>query len=386
MQKDNIKADPDKIRGSLLGGAAGDALGYAVEFLGEAQIFSHYGPNGIQRYELDTVRKKALISDDTQMTLFTANGILVGETCTSLHGIGGEPMKYVPTSYQDWLCTQETDAEKRESLRSDGRRHISWLLDVPELFSRRAPGNTCLSALNAQKNGKTHGDIDNPPNHSSGCGGVMRVAPMGLKPSPYADIRTIDREGANLAAITHGHPLGYIPAAVQTHIINRIVYPEQQMTLKEITLEAIETAADLFAEKEPTDALISLLHLAVALSSDTADDLENIHRLGEGWTGDEALAIAVYCALRYEDDFSAGITAAVNHRGDSDSTGAITGNILGALHGFGAIDDRWKTDLELYDVILEMADDLCRGCMAGKHPDPDWERKYIHMRWKTGSV
>ena len=29
-----------------------------------------------------------------------------------------------------------------------------WLSDVPELYSRRAPGNTCISALQKQKNGE----------------------------------------------------------------------------------------------------------------------------------------------------------------------------------------------------------------------------------------
>ena len=127
------------------------------------------------------------------------------------------------------------------------------------------------------------------------------------------------------------------------------------------------------------------MDLAVELSENTAPDLENIHRLGEGWVAEETLGIALYCALKYADDFSAGVIAAVNHKGDSDSTGAVTGNILGALLGLDAIDQKWKKDLELYDVIVEMADDLCFGCRMSEHSaykDPDWERKYIHMHWK----
>ena len=116
---------------------------------------------------------------------------------------------------------------------------------------------------------------------------------------------------------------------------------------------------------------------ARALAENEADDLENIHALGEGWVGDEALAIAVYCALRHRNDFSAGLIAAVNHKGDSDSTGAIAGNILGAWLGCGAIDNRWKTDLELYDVILAIADDLCRaGQEEAFAADPGWQHKY----------
>ena len=79
------------------------------------------------------------------------------------------------------------------------------------------------------------------------------------------------------------------------------------------------------------------------------------------------------------------IIAAVNHDGDSDSTGAVTGNILGALLGYDAIGEKWKRDLELRDVILEMADDLYRGCRMeeyGRDRDPDWSRKYIHAHRK----
>ena len=104
------------------------------------------------------------------------------------------------------------------------------------------------------------------------------------------------------------------------------------------------------------------MDLAIELSENTDDDLTNIHRFGKGgWVGEEALAIALYCCLRYPDDFDKAITAAVNHRGDSDSTGAIAGNILGAKLGYSAIGEKWTKDLELRDVILEVAEDLGSG-------------------------
>ena len=75
----------------------------------------------------------------------------------------------------------------------------------------------------------------------------------------------------------------------------------------------------------------------------------------------------------------------MNHDGDSDSTGAITGNILGAYLGFEAIEDKWKRDLELSDLILETADDLCLGCPMeeyGMLEDPVWEVKYRRIGTK----
>ena len=100
------------------------------------------------------------------------------------------------------------------------------------------------------------------------------------------------------------------------------------------------------------------MNLAVILSENSDDDLSNIHRLGEGWIAEETLAIALYCSLKYQDNFSRAITVSVNHKGDSDSTGAVTGNIIGALLGYDEIEPDWIEDLELVDVIERMADEL----------------------------
>ena len=375
----------DAVRGCMAGGAAGDALGYAVEFWREKRIFDTYGPEGITEYETDSRSGKALISDDTQMTLFTANGLLVGATRGRMRGIAGPPREYVKSAYYDWLKTQQStmrEVNRHERYTEEGG--VSWLLDVPELYSRRAPGNTCLDALTA-KNDNRKDYIRNPANNSKGCGGIMRVAPLALLYRPGENysggLRELDLEGAQLAAITHGHSLGYMPAAAVTHIISRILTDENP-DLKEIVLDARDMMEQLFAGDRHQEELIRIMNLAVELSENAADDLENIHALGEGWVAEETLGISLYCALRYKDDFSAGIIASVNHKGDSDSTGAVTGNILGALLGYSAMEEKWKENLELKDVILEMADDLCHGCQMREYSyyyDPAWECKYIKM-------
>lgn len=375
----------DAVRGCMAGGAAGDALGYAVEFWREKRIFDTYGPEGITEYETDSRSGKALISDDTQMTLFTANGLLAGETRGLMRGIAGPPREYVKSAYYDWLKTQQStmrEVNRHERYTEEGG--VSWLLDVPELYSRRAPGNTCLDALTA-KNDNRKDYIRNPANNSKGCGGIMRVAPLALLYRPGENysggLRELDLEGAQLAAITHGHSLGYMPAAAVTHIISRILTDENP-DLKEIVLDARGMMEQLFAGDRHQEELIRIMNLAVELSENAADDLENIHALGEGWVAEETLGISLYCALRYKDDFSAGIIASVNHKGDSDSTGAVTGNILGALLGYSAMEEKWKENLELKDVILEMADDLCHGCQMREYSyyyDPAWECKYIKM-------
>lgn len=372
----------DRIRGCLFGGAVGDALGYPVEFMSESAILGCYGTEGITEYALDRTTGKALISDDTQMTLFTANGLLVGATRMSMQGIAGRPSGYVELAYQDWLYTQTGSYDERAKR---GWRQKSWLCDVPELYARRAPGNTCLSSLSAANKGTAGDYIAAARNNSKGCGGVMRVAPVAL--SHLMSGKLLDEEAAQIAAITHGHSLGYMPAAVLCHIIDRIVFPaEQRRNLKAIVIEARNATEKMFAGDEHLKELIDIIDRAVALSENEVSDRENIRSLGQGWVAEEALAIAIYCSLRYADDFSKGIVAAVNHDGDSDSTGSVTGNILGALIGYEAMEDKWKQDLECADVILEMAEDLCYGCQMEEYSsyhDEDWARKYMFMHWKV---
>lgn len=365
----------DRIRGCMIGGAIGDALGWPIEFKSERQITNKYWPNGIRKYDLNAAGE-AEITDDTQMALFTANGILYGETVNLLHGTSKPPRHYVAVAYQDWLCTQEDRA--KTDIKPGG---ISWLNAMEGLRHRRGPGVTCLQALQKQNPapGQIADYIEAALNSSKGCGGIMRVAPMGLR--RWSDIAALDYEGAQLAAITHGHALGYMPAAVLVHIINRIVYPvDLQFSLKDIILEARDTVSELFRDNPFLQRMCAIIERAIDLAEHSeADDLENIHRLGEGWVAEETLGIALYCALKYQNDFSAGVIAAVNHKGDSDSTGAVTGNILGALVGYEAIEEKWKEKLELKEVLLEMSDDLAKGVPvteSGCCEDEAWIRKY----------
>ena len=84
---------------------------------------------------------------------------------------------------------------------------------------------------------------------------------------------------------------------------------------------------------------------------------ETVTRLGEGWVAEEALAIGAYCAL-VATDFASGIVLAVNHDGDSDSTGSICGNLLGAAWGASAIPVDFLEPLKGRSVIEQVADDL----------------------------
>ncbi len=358
----------DRFQGCLLAGAAGDALGYAVEFMGEDEIDQRFGRNGITEYSL--YKGIARISDDTQMTLFTATGLLFGTTRGMTRGIMGSYSDYIRYSYQEWYRTQTERYPLPEGY------HRSWLINLPELFSRRAPGNTCMAALASEE----HGSVEHPINHSKGCGGVMRVAPVGLYFSgKRVLIEKSDRIAAEAAAITHGHELGWMPAAALAHII-RVLAEEEKPSISNAVLDAIDTLPKVFPEAVHLKQFQSLMKRAVDLSLSDKANRDAIHALGEGWVGDEALAIAVYCALKYPNDVEKALIAAVNHKGDSDSTGAITGNILGAALGIDAIPEKFIHHLELKDTILEIADDLYNDCQIDEYDrdDPVWAAKYIY--------
>ncbi len=363
--------DVNKYRGCLIGGAAGDALGYTVEFMDSSSILRRYGAKGITEYDL--VGGSALISDDTQMTLFTANGLLRSTTEGMMKGTAVSYRAGIAACYMDWLRSQMGEGCGFGL----GAPECSWLNNLPEINNSRAPGGTCLNAL---RQGRL-GSVTHPKNDSKGCGGVMRVAPVGLYfEGKGCTIEEIDMTGAQAAAITHGHELGYIPAAMLVHIIHLLAH-SADITVLEAVSDAKAAVMRLFPEAIHAAELIALTDKAVELAAaGEADDLTAIRMLGEGWVAEETLAIAIYCALRHENDFEKAIIAAVNHSGDSDSTGSVTGNIVGAHLGLEAIPEKFTARLELKDTIIEIADDLYSDCPVteqGECTDEVWRRKYI---------
>ncbi len=387
----------DCIRGSLMAGAAGDALGYPVEFMSRNAILARYGDKGITEFKLDS-DGKALVSDDTQMTLFTANGMLMGLTRGYMRGIGGDPKDYVDGAYIDWYYTQTVN---KKSERDDF--HYTWLRDLPELAHRRAPGITCLNACESLL---AHRDVEN---NSKGCGGIMRVAPMGLLDASFKEsggsgfyYKTVylAEAGAHIARVTHLHPLGYLPAALMTLLLSRIV-PLTPDEVKESIIDIINDGLDVMMNMYGNDYakykeyLRALTLKAVNLAHSNISDIQAIMQLGEGWTAEEAWAISLYCVIRHIDNMKEAIIAAVNHDGDSDSTGSITGNIMGAIYGYEVIKrerlfcpygKKFEDTIELHNIILAIADDLYTGCIISEYDPIDtpekkqWYARYCEMK------
>lgn len=95
-------------------------------------------------------------------------------------------------------------------------------------------------------------------------------------------------------------------------------------------------------------------------SQNNMTDEMNIQELGEGWVGGEALAIAIYCTLKYSDDFSKAVLASINHSGDSDSVGCITGAIIGTALGYEGIPNQWVKKIENRSILNTVSNELYR--------------------------
>ena len=376
-----------------MAGAAGDALGYEVEFMSRQAIRFRYGNQGIIKFALAN-NGKALISDDTQMTLFTANGLLSSLTMERINPMGARLELIIMAAYLDWYYTQTRETGKNEQ--------ITWLRKLPEMAHRRAPGTTCLRAC--------ANIIDNKEvvNDSKGCGGIMRVAPMALLVDQsldsgryYCSLEELAEGGCYIAEQTHQHPLGFLPAGLLAVLLYKLLPLTPAQAKENIdnivseTLSILDVIRKGKYEKEKL-YLKELTNKAVRLAHSDSSDVDAIGKLGEGWVAEETWAIALYCAIRHIDSVEDAITASVNHDGDSDSTGSVCGNIMGAIYGYEHIKRRnifcpegknLEDTLELSEIILALADDLTSGSMLTANVNmsrstpegKQWYERYVLM-------
>ncbi len=332
----------DQIRGSLLGGAVGDALGAPVEFMTLTEIKAKFGPAGVTDYAPAYGRLGA-ITDDTQMTLFTAEGMLRSYVRAKLRGICAIPT-VVCHAYLRWLLTQGmTPRNPTLHVHTSG-----WLWTEKILHQQRAPGNTCIAALMARDRASSI----RAENNSKGAGGIMRVAPVAMMFAGQSDhaieVFTIGKETAWL---THGHPTGYLSAGAFAVILHALLCDD--------TFESgIERARAFLSAEADSAETIAAIDLSLALAESERNPERALARIGGAWVAEEALAASVYCTLLAED-FASGVRMAVNHDGDSDTTGSLTGQLLGAILGEHAIPKPWLEALEAREVIAQVANDLC---------------------------
>lgn len=344
----------DRVRGTLLGGAIGDALGWPIEFRSLAQIREQHGDAGVTGFAPDYGPPQQ-VTDDTQMTLFTAEGLL---RCPP----GADIAPVMRRALLRWRHTQNAQAP--------GTAPDGWLSNHRFLYAVRAPGDTCLSGISRQSQGYVAPAPMGHPGpvnaHSKGCGTVMRSAPFGLVGSgPDAAFET----AARCAQLTHGHPTGYLAAGAFGALVDRVM---SGFDLRKALRETIIQVASMPRGTQTATAL----ERALTLADTEPPTSEVVQQVGAGWIAEECLAIAVHCALRAETEgVRAALLLSVNHSGDSDSTGAVAGNLLGALHGLSGLPHGWAAAVEGRDVLIQIADDLVvnfvlrdHGRVAERHP------------------
>ena len=369
MTRASTEAYQARVRGCLLGGAIGDALGGPVEFDTVGKILAAH-PGGVRTFVAGGPDWPAgTITDDTQMTLFTVEGLIRAGVRTD-RGIGFT-VAVVHHAYDRWLDTQLLPGPSGQL---DG-----WLQAEQWLYARRAPGNTCLSALTQARQG---GDAiqhfgGQADNNSKGCGGVMRVAPFGLLPGTWFDSDWVFNAAAQAAGYTHGHPTGKLASGALAVIVRELAQGADLGA-------AFDTAQAVLARHPHHEETSTALEAARRLAVEAGPGPATVERLGGGWIAEEALAIGVYAALAYPEpeQFVDALALAVTHSGDSDSTGAICGNILGTLHGETALPAELVFAVEGRGAILQLADDLVLEFTQTSRlhseygPSTGWERRY----------
>lgn len=293
----------------LFGLALGDALGWPVEFSNLTAIKQRYGASGIQEPP-----DPAEYTDDTQMTLALAEGLL----------------------------DAGLNAPVEQIMDAVGERFVTWLTLQSDPRYSRAPGNACLTGMERYKAGMHWRESGN--RDSKGCGSAMRVAPLGY--FYQHDPERLREIAIASSLITHGHPAALaasVGAAYAVKLALDGVHPDEMP-------RRIAAFTDGMSD-DFTHALYRIGHV-----TGWVNDEHGLAHLGEGWIAEEAVALALFCAIRYPDDYVSGVRRGANLTGDSDSVASIAGSILGARLGLDAIPPAWRARCENATAIKDVAD------------------------------
>lgn len=354
-----VPHEDSRLRGCLIGGAIGDALGANTENLPMEVVYERHGPDGIT-----DLPEKPDITDDTQMTLFTFEAVIRSHVRERLTG-ERELTTVTQNAYQRWLHTQKTPWDKARGIHSTVDEPDGWLVSHRDLFRMRAPGLTCTSALQEYARTGEQATITKPVNNSKGCGGAMRVAPVALADDDPAVVFAL---AADNAALTHGHPSGYLSAGVFAVLVHQLLRGKQLP-------DALDVAVGSLVRHEGHEEVVAGIEHALELAALGNPGVAKVEELGRGGVGDTALAIALYSVLATDDPNEA-LLLSVNHGGDNDSTASMAGNLAGALHGVEKIRPDWVERVQFRPVIDRMVADWDLETSSAAPVGQEWFVRY----------
>lgn len=341
----------DRYIGCILGGAVGDSMGYIRESVTEDDIWELFEDGKVNNPLISNETGKSIVSDDTQLALFTMDGLLWSYIRFTARKTGEFVENGIWQSYARWYYTQtgivldESLLHKHEhepvALSSIG---IKTILEYDEFYYNRNPSNETIVAIESGQ----LGTLENPISDFRDPGCVARVAPVGLL--LHDDVAKAFYQAAQFAVITHGHAAGYLSAGVYAAIIAGVLNGED--------LNAAVRGALLELKKysyidEVNDTVEYALHLSECNEKpETALEL-----IGEGVSAEEVLAMGLYCALK-ADTFEEALIWASNCNGYTSSIGFIAGSLFGLLCGETMLPEEWTKDIELKFMIKEWCDKL----------------------------
>ncbi|MBD0746403.1 ADP-ribosylglycohydrolase family protein [Streptomyces sp. CBMA152] len=351
-----------RVRGSLLGGAIGDALGAPVAHLTLDAIRAHHGPEGVTALTpaapalpldpsaappatpLPPTPAGGRITAATQLTLFTVDGLIRAQVRRDTGA--WHPPTDVHRAYLRWAATQ------RDWGPDERRKDNGWLAAQEWLYSRRDPARPCLVGLGDD----VMGTLDRPKNPDArDPAALTRSGPFGLLVGWEPQL--VLQLAVECAAQTHGAPAAYLSAGAYAVIVHGLARGESLDA-------AVQRALALLAQRPGHQPVTDALKHALGAVRQGMPSPGLLATLGEGRLAEEALAIAVYCALVGED-IRHGLLLAVNHDGPSDATGSLCGTLLGTQHGETALPPGWLAELEGRSTVLELADDFAMEMTQG---------------------
>ena len=342
-----------QFEGAFLGFAAGDAFGYPCREKTYDELNRRFEKTGCLELAVSRMTNRAMFTDATQLTLFTAEGLVWADRILR-HDPGKNITDYIFYAYQWWLYTQTNMVAGEEYafiFQPQKAGYKSQLLKVKELYEDRTEKPKLKDALMSCREMKYGKPGQNLPRLSGeDSGGLKRVLPAGLFfnfDSEYAF-----QAGVDFAAITHTQPEGYLPAGCYAAAIAEII---NGATVRAAVEESMSVLQQQTGAKKIADAVEKSLRL---MDDRTVQPPEGVHDIGMGCNATEALAISFFCAMMFENNFKYAIQLAANHDGDSDICAALTGGLLGARHGVKAVPKKWQDKLQCTEVLANMAEDL----------------------------
>ncbi|WP_369032319.1 MULTISPECIES: ADP-ribosylglycohydrolase family protein [Streptomyces] len=349
-----------RVRGTLLGAALGDALGTPLDGLTLDSIHEAYGADGLADLAF-TYGRRGAITDLTQLTLFTLDGLIRAQVRRDTGA--WHPPTDLHRAYRRWAATQ-SDWGPDERRKEDG-----WLAHEEWLYARRDPSLACLLGLGDE----TMGTLDAPKNPGeAGAEAAARSGPFGLLVGWEPQL--VMQLAVECAAQTHGHPIGYLAAGAYAVIVHGLARGEGMDA-------AVQRSLALLSARPGHQPVAEALQRALGAVRQGIPTPARVDDLAGAGTAEGLLSVAVYCALVGED-VRHGLALSVNHSGQSAVTGALTGGLLGALHGETALPPAWLAELEGRPTMLVLADDFAMEMTQGPAlhgpagSSPGWLTRY----------